>query len=142
MKEAGIAVSFTCTAFFLPAARVLHKSYTIRLWDGTMAACTLDFIKEIIISKIFTNDSELYASSPVLLNLFYHEHEQNKKETKTSINMGFGSVQNGYVTSRSSTIKASYWNQPWGGTVSKKTLRNTILIHRFREFDFEYALLP
>lgn len=43
-----------------------------------MAACTLELMKEIVISEIFTNDSELYASPSILINLFDHKHEQNK----------------------------------------------------------------
>lgn len=107
-----------------------------------MLPCTLDFMKEIIISEIFSNDSELYASPPILLNLCDHEHEQNKRETERSINLGLGLVQNGYVTSKSLTIKGSCSSQHWGGTVSKKRLRNTILTHKFRGFGFEYPLLP
>lgn len=57
-----------------------------------MAACTLDLMKEIIISETFANDSELYASPPILINLFDHEHEQNNKKRNREM---FGTTQNG-----------------------------------------------
>lgn len=49
-----------------------------------MAACTLDLMKEII-SETFANDSALYASPPILINLFDHEHEQNNKKRNRDV---------------------------------------------------------
>lgn len=107
-----------------------------------MAACTLDFMKKIVISKISANDSELCHTSHPSKPFWSWTWTKWKRNKEESRNLGLSSVQNGYVTSKSSTLKGSSCNQCWGDAVSKTRPRSTILIHRFRGLGFEHPLLP